>query len=53
LPGGVVDAGDPDGAEVAFFVATVAIGVAEALDNTLFGHAVATRAVVLHTFGGF
>jgi len=51
LSGGVVDAGNPEGAEVAFFVATVAVGVAQTFDNTLFGHTIAAGAVVLHAFG--
>ena len=48
----VVDAGDPEGAEVALFVATVAVAVAECLDDALFGEAVATSVVMLHAFGG-
>ena len=48
----VVDAGNPEGTKVAFFVAAVAVSVAKGFDDALFGEAVATSAVVLHTFGG-
>lgn len=48
----VVDAGNPEGTEVAFFVPTIAIGVAKGFDDALFGEAEATGAVVLHAFGG-
>ena len=52
LAGGVVDAGNPKGTEVALFVATVAVSVAKGFDDALLGEAVATGAVVLHAFGG-
>ena len=52
LAGSVVDAGDPEGAEVAFAVATVAVGIAEGFDDALFGEAEAASAVMLHAFGG-
>ena len=52
LAGGVVDAGNPKGTEVAFFIATVAVSVAEGFDDALLGETVATGAIVLHTFGG-
>ena len=50
--GSVVDAGNPEGTEVAFFVATITVAVAKSLDDALFGEAIATSAIVLHAFGG-
>ncbi len=50
--GGIVDAGNPKGTEVALFIAAVAISVAKGFDYALFGEAVATGAIVLHAFGG-
>lgn len=52
LTGGIVDAGDPEGTEVALAIATVAVSVAEGFDDALFGEAEATGAIVLHAFGG-
>ena len=51
--GGVVNAGNPEGAEVAFFVATIAVRITESLDDTLFTEAVRTSAGMLHAFGFF
>jgi len=52
LAGSVVDAGNPEGTEVALFVATIAVGVAEGFNDALLSEAVATSAIVLHAFGG-
>lgn len=51
MAGSIVDTRNPEGAEVAFFIATVAIGVAKGFDDALFGKAETARAVMLHTFG--
>lgn len=48
----VVDTSNPEGTEVAFFVATIAVSVAERFDDALFGEAIATGAIMLHTFSG-
>ncbi len=50
--GSVVDAGNPEGTKVAFFVAAIAISVAKRFDDALFGEPEATGAVMLHAFGG-
>lgn len=51
--GSVVDTRNPECAEVAFFVTTIAVGVAKSLDDALFGKAKAAGAVVLHPLSGF
>ena len=52
LAGSIVDAGNPEGTEVALFVAAIAVSVAKGFDDAVFGEAVATGAIVLHAFGG-
>ena len=49
----VVDAGDPETAEIAFAIAAVTVSVAERLDNTLLRETIAASAIVLHAFSGF
>ena len=49
---GVVDASDPERAQVALTVATITIGVAEGFDDALLGHTIAAGAIMLHAFGG-
>ena len=48
----VVDAGNPEGTEIALFVAAVAVGIAKGFDDALFGETKTASAVVLHAFGG-
>ena len=48
---GVVDAGNPERAQVAFAVAAIAVGIAQGFDDALFGEAEAAGAVMLHAFG--
>ena len=51
MPGGSVDAGDPQLAQVALAVAAVAVGVLQSPDYPLLGKAEAPGAIVLHSFG--
>ncbi len=48
----VVDTGNPEGAEIALFVATITIRIAQSFDDALLGEAEATGAIMLHPLGG-
>ena len=48
---GIVDAGDPEGAKVAFLVPAITIGITKGLDDALFAETETAGAVMLHPFG--
>ena len=46
----VIDAGDPETAEIAFAIAAVSVTVAKSLNHTLLTESEATGAIMLHPF---
>jgi len=49
LAGSVINASDPEGAQIAFAIAAIAVGITKGFDNTLLRQAEATGAIMLHT----
>ena len=49
----VVNTGNPEGAQIAFAVAAITVGITKRFDNTLFREAETASAIVLHSFSSF